>query len=85
MASYFIQVEELLTSYLKDVGITEEQFVMACEAGSSDQSKVADRVSKMRSGSVHWSVRNPAIKLVNKSASQSNTQLSASWSVYNHF
>ena len=63
MASYFIQVEELLTSYLKDVGITEEQFVMACEAGSSDQTKVADRVSKMRSGSVHWSVRNPAVQL----------------------
>jgi hypothetical protein len=43
----FIQVEELLTNYLKDVGISEEQFVMACEAGSScnDQTKVADRVS----------------------------------------
>ena len=42
-----MQVEELLTSYLKDVGISEEQFVMACEAGSScnDQTKVADRVS----------------------------------------
>ncbi|CAB4044217.1 Hypothetical predicted protein, partial [Paramuricea clavata] len=42
---YSSLVEELLTSYLKDVGITEEQFVMACEAGSTcnDQTKVADR------------------------------------------
>lgn len=40
-----IQVEELLTSYLKDVGITEEQFVLACEAGSNDSSRVPDRVS----------------------------------------
>ena len=45
-----MQVEELLTSYLKDVGITEEQFVLACEAGSTcnDQTKVADRVSSMK-------------------------------------
>lgn len=44
-----VQVEELLTSYLKDLGISEEQFVTACEAGSSaDESKVADRVSLLK-------------------------------------
>lgn len=54
----FIQVEELLTSYLKDVGITEEQFVMACEAGSNneDQTKVADRVSYVSSQSACYSI-----------------------------
>ena len=54
-----LQVEELLTSYLKDVGITEEQFVLACEAGSTcnDQTKVADRVSKSCSQLTHNSVR----------------------------
>lgn len=47
-----MQVEELLTSYLRDVGITEEQFVLACEAGSTcnDQTKVADRVSSKEQG-----------------------------------
>lgn len=40
---YSALVEELLTSYLKDVGITEEQFVLACEAGSNDSSRVPDR------------------------------------------
>ena len=54
-----VQVEELLTSYLKDVGISEEQFVLACEAGSTcnDQTKVADRVSRLCSQLQHNSVR----------------------------
>jgi hypothetical protein len=67
----FAQVEELLTSYLKDVGITEEQFVMACEAGSTcnDQTKVADRVSKTSNQWVGWL------------AGQKHIQLDSSWSV----
>ena len=31
---YFLQVETLLASFLKDVGISEEQFMTACKDGS---------------------------------------------------
>ena len=31
---YFLKVETLLASFLKDVGISEEQFMTACKDGS---------------------------------------------------
>ena len=42
----FFQVETLLSSFLKDVGISEEQFMTACKAGcQSPQFSSINRVS----------------------------------------
>ena len=46
---FLSQVETLLASFLKDVGISEEQFMMACKDGSgSPQFNGINRVSIYR-------------------------------------
>ena len=46
---FFLKVETLLASFLKDVGISEEQFMTACKTGSgSPQFNGMKRVGEVR-------------------------------------
>lgn len=41
-----LKVETLLASFLKDVGVSEEQFMVACKDGSGTQFAGLNRVSE---------------------------------------
>lgn len=51
-------METLLASFLKDVGVSEEQFMVACKDGSSTQFAGLNRVSKEMIV-IPWSERFP--------------------------